>query len=109
MSEAEIKKQVEYYLGDANLSKDEFFREMIEKHKEGYLSFEVIMKCNKVKKMGLKSVKELADACKGSDLIEVSKDGKMVRRAKNKALPEKTGNLRKRDAKAEDKKVAKES
>ena len=109
MSAAEIKKQVEYYLSDGNLSKDEFFRDMIEKHKEGYLSFEVIMKCNKVKKMGIKSVKELAEACKNSDAIEVSKDGKMVRRANNKALPEKTGNLRKRDAKAEEKKVSKEA
>ena len=29
MSKAEIQKQVEYYMGDVNLSKDEFFRDLI--------------------------------------------------------------------------------
>jgi len=29
MSSAEIKKQIEYYLGDTNLEKDDFFREQV--------------------------------------------------------------------------------
>ena len=57
MSTAEIKKQVEYYMGDLNLSKDDFFRDLIQKDKDGYLPFSAILKCNKVKKMGITSVK----------------------------------------------------
>jgi hypothetical protein len=33
MSETEIKKQIEYYLSDANLQKDDFFRELISTNK----------------------------------------------------------------------------
>lgn len=53
MTDAEIKKQVEYYLSDVNLQKDDFFRTQIKSNKEGYLNFECILKCNKVKKMGV--------------------------------------------------------
>ena len=53
MTDAEIKKQVEYYMGDLNLSKDDFFRTQIKSNKDGYLNFECILKCNKVKKMGV--------------------------------------------------------
>jgi len=35
------------------LSRDEFFRELIETNKEGYLPFDNILKCNKIKKMGV--------------------------------------------------------
>lgn len=37
---ADTKKQMEYYLGDQNLSKDDFFRNMITEDKEGYILFE---------------------------------------------------------------------
>ena len=53
MTDAEIKKQVEYYMSDLNLSKDDFFRTQIKSNKDGYLNFECILKCNKVKKMGV--------------------------------------------------------
>jgi hypothetical protein len=53
MTDAEIKKQVEYYMSDINLSKDDFFRTQIKSNKDGYLNFECILKCNKVKKMGV--------------------------------------------------------
>jgi hypothetical protein len=56
-NQAEIQKQVEYYLGDANLSKDEFFRDLISNDKEGYLPFSALLKCNKIKKMGITSEK----------------------------------------------------
>jgi hypothetical protein len=57
MSKAEIKKQVEYYLGDSNLSKDDFFRNLISKNAAGYLDLSTILKCNKIKKLGVTSTK----------------------------------------------------
>ena len=55
MTDAEVKKQVEYYLSDINLQKDDFFRTQIKSNKDGYLNLECILKCNKVKKMGVLS------------------------------------------------------
>ena len=51
---ADIKKQMEYYLGDLNLSKDDFFRDKILEDKaDGYVNLEVFQKCNAIKKMNL--------------------------------------------------------
>ena len=52
-SMAEIKKQMEYYMSDANLERDDFFREKITSNKGGYVSISLFMNCNKVKKMGI--------------------------------------------------------
>jgi hypothetical protein len=103
MSKADIKKQMEYYLGDANLSKDDFFREKIQSGKDGYVELEVFQKCNNIKKLNLK-IEDIVAACADSKLLEVSKDKKMIRRVGNKELPEKTGSLKKRDTKANAKK-----
>lgn len=56
MTTAEIQKQVEYYLGDLNLAKDDFFRELIEANSDGYIDISVILKCNKVKKLGVNKI-----------------------------------------------------
>ena len=51
--ECPIKRQMEYYLSDANLKSDGFFREHIQKDtKEGWLSLDLVLKCNNVKKQG---------------------------------------------------------
>jgi hypothetical protein len=101
---AEIKKQMEYYLGDLNLAKDDFFREKILEDKaDGFVSLEVFQKCNNIKKMSL-SIEDIANACADSKLVEISEDKKKIRRTANKALPEKTGTLKKREAKASAKK-----
>ena len=52
-SMAEIKKQMEYYMGDTNLERDDFFREKITSNKSGYVSISLFMNCNNVKKMGI--------------------------------------------------------
>jgi len=101
-SKAEIQKQIEYYLGDSNLAKDDFFRDKIKEHKDGYVKFEVFLNCNKIKKMGL-DITKMKEACVGSTDVELSKDGVMVRRIDNKELPAQTGTTKKRDAKAQSK------
>lgn len=101
---ADIKKQMEYYLGDLNLSKDDFFRDKIMEDKaDGYVDLEVFQKCNAIKKMNL-TIDDIAKACADSKTLELSKDKKKIRRAANQALPEKTGTLKKRDNKAQAKK-----
>jgi len=69
------------------LQKDDFFRTQIKSNKDGYLNFECILKCNKVKKMGVLTSAQLSEACTDSKLVEMSKDMKSVRRTANKALP----------------------
>ena len=94
---------MEYYLGDVNLSKDDFFRNKIGEDKDGYISLDVFQKCNNIKKLAV-SNEDIAKACKDSKQVEVSADGSKIRRTGNKELPEKTGSLRKREAKASAKK-----
>lgn len=104
--DAEIKKQIEYYLGDKNLEKDDFFRDKITAGKSGYIDLKLFLNCNKIKKMGI-DVKMIVEACSDSKEVEISKDKKMIRRSNNKELPTKSGSLKKRDAKAAEKEESK--
>jgi len=70
-SDASIKKQIEYYMSDANLARDRFFREQIEADKEGWVLISHFLNCNKVKSMGI-SQAQIADACADSTDIDVS-------------------------------------
>ena len=112
-STADIKKQIEYYLSDSNLSHDRYFHDKIESNPEGWLDIAEILNCNKIKKMKI-TEKQIADSINAgaSELVEVSADGKRVRRLGQKALPELTkkgeDGLRKRDAKAAGKEEEKE-
>lgn len=71
-SKEDIRKQLEYYLSDENLSQDEFFHEQISKDAAGYLSLHLILKCNKIRKQNITDEKVLADAAEGSLLIELN-------------------------------------
>lgn len=98
VTDATVKKQIEYYLSDSNLSRDKFFREQITTDKEGWVSIAHFLNCNKVKAMGISS-ERIADSCADSTAIEVSKDKTKVRRKNNTPLPA-LNTERKRDAKA---------
>ena len=99
VSDAAIMKQIEYYMSDANLSRDKFFREQIETDKEGWVSIAHFLNCNKVKSMGISS-EQIAEACKDSGAVDVNGDKNKIRRKDNAALPE-LNTERKRDAKAQ--------
>ena len=94
-----IKTQIEYYLSDTNLVKDKFFREQIQTDKEGYIAVSHFLNCNNVKNAKWTS-EDILKACADSTQLEI-KD-QTVRRAGNKALPEKVD--KKREQKAEGKK-----
>lgn len=96
LTKAEIKKQMEFWLGDENLARDEFFRGKITENSEGYIALDLFLNCNKFKKAEM-DVKQMAEGIKGSTLVELKKDGKMVRRTDNKELP---ALVKKRDGKA---------
>ncbi|CDW75697.1 lupus la [Stylonychia lemnae] len=103
-NQAEIKKQVEFYLSDKNLANDSFFHSKISGNVEHWLDIADILNCNKIKRMGIKEA-EIAASLKSSSEVEVSEDGKKVRRVGKKALPElihKEGQ-KKRDVKAQSK------
>ncbi|CAD8098012.1 unnamed protein product [Paramecium sonneborni] len=87
MSIEEIKRQVEYYLSDKNLSQDEFFSKQISQSQDGYLQLQFILKCNKVKQMKI-TQEQLIEAIKTSTEVELSPDQTSVRRLNNKPLPE---------------------
>jgi len=38
MQKQELKKQMEYYMGDKNLARDDFFRDKIKANKNGYIT-----------------------------------------------------------------------
>ena len=46
----DIKIQMEYYLSDENLKKDQFFHQKILSNSEGYIDLDYFLKCNKVNK-----------------------------------------------------------
>lgn len=46
-----IRKQIEYYLGDANLKKDKFFCNLLSEGSKGYVDIKVFLKCNKIKEL----------------------------------------------------------
>ena len=70
---ADLRKQIEYYLGDTNLAKDDFFRDLISGGKDGYVDIAAFLKCNKVKKMNA-STQMIAEAVASSELLELNED-----------------------------------
>ena len=100
-TDAMIKKQIEYYLSDSNLSRDRFFREQIETDKAGWVDIAHFLNCNKVKNMGISS-ERIADSCVESTAVEVNSEKTKIRRKDNAPLPE-ASTERRRDAKAQGK------
>ena len=76
---AALKKQIEYYLSDANLKHDKFFHTKISENAEGWLAFEHILACNKVKVLTTKN-DDIVTALKESAELETNENGDAVRR-----------------------------
>jgi len=79
-----VRLQVEYYLSNENLARDQVFRkEMIRNH--GWLSMNSLRQCNQIKRMGANK-EHILSALVRSDL-EVAPDASAVRRSGNAPLP----------------------
>ena len=83
----DIKNQMEYYLSDENLKKDQFFHQKITSDSEGYIDLDYFLKCNKVKNAGW-TKEELKEGINESKELELDETKERVRRINNKELPE---------------------
>ena len=83
----DIKNQMEYYLSDENLKKDQFFHQKITSDSEGYIDLDYFLKCNKVKNAGW-TKEELKEGINESKELELDNTTEKVRRINNKELPE---------------------
>eukprot|EP00746_Dinoflagellata_sp_MGD_P016643 gnl/MRDRNA2_/MRDRNA2_137698_c0_seq1.p1 gnl/MRDRNA2_/MRDRNA2_137698_c0~~gnl/MRDRNA2_/MRDRNA2_137698_c0_seq1.p1 ORF type:complete len:518 (-),score=139.62 gnl/MRDRNA2_/MRDRNA2_137698_c0_seq1:7-1560(-) len=82
-----LRKQVEYYLSDKNLTHDKFFHEKISSNPEGWLDLNLILSCAKMKKM-LATKETVLAALVGSEIeIMIEEDGTAIRRPGNRPLP----------------------
>jgi len=106
LAQAELKKQVEFYLSDKNLTIDKFFNEKLSEGKDGWMDLSLILNCNKVKQLKLKNgAADVAEAIKDSTEVELSADNNKIRRKGGKSVPELA---KKRDSKAAEKDDKKE-
>ena len=87
-TELKVIRQIEYYFGDYNLTRDKFLKDTI-KADEGWVSMETMLKfqrlsqiCNDAKVI-LASIKKST-----SGLMEVDEENSKIRRCPAKALPE---------------------
>ncbi|XP_033611888.1 la-related protein 7 isoform X2 [Fukomys damarensis] len=78
---ADIAKQVDFWFGDANLHKDRFLREQIEKSRDGYVDISLLVSFNKMKKLTTDG-KLIARALKSSSVVELDVEGTRIRRRK---------------------------
>ncbi|XP_052590176.1 la-related protein 7-like [Peromyscus californicus insignis] len=78
---ADIAKQVDFWFGDANLHKDRFLREQIEKSRDGYVDISLLVSFNKMKKLTTDG-KLIARALKSSSVVELNLEGTKIRRKK---------------------------
>lgn len=76
---ADITKQVDFWFGDANLHKDRFLREQIEKSRDGYVDISLLVSFNKMKKLTTDK-KLIARALKSSTVVELDLEGTRIRR-----------------------------
>lgn len=81
-----IKEQIEYYLSDENLRKDEYFHNLITKSKNGYINLNILLRCNKIKNNGWQK-QDIVEGIKLSTEIELDENNEKVRRKDNKPLP----------------------
>ncbi|KNH07294.1 RNA binding protein La-like protein [Perkinsela sp. CCAP 1560/4] len=76
---AQIRKQVEFYFCDANLSRDTFMKEKIAENREGSVSISCLLTFRKLATLTT-DVEVVAAALKESKPLEVSPDGLSVKR-----------------------------
>ncbi|EDW77371.1 uncharacterized protein Dwil_GK18125 [Drosophila willistoni] len=89
--ERAIIRQVEYYFGDANLNRDKFLREQIEKSEggEGWVPLSVLITFKRLAALTT-DFQEIIDALNKSSegLLQVSEDKEKLRRHPERPIPE---------------------
>ena len=76
-----IKRQIEYYFSESNFQRDKFLMAEVAKSEEGWVALSVIASFNKIRQLvPTADVAVIAAALKDSEMLDVSEDGKSVRR-----------------------------
>jgi len=83
---SEIQKQVEYYLSDENLKRDEFFYNIIKESPNATVPVDTLLNCNKLKKLGA-TKENVVEALAKSDKLKIV-DASGVKRSSETDLPE---------------------
>ncbi|XP_053386456.1 lupus La protein-like [Mercenaria mercenaria] len=86
--EKKVIRQVEYYFGDCNLPRDRFLQEQV-KQDDGWVPLEIMLNFNRLKQI-TEDTAVIAESLRKSTsgLIEVSEDGKKIRRNPDQPIPE---------------------
>lgn len=89
--EKKIIRQVEYYFGDANLSRDRFLQSKIKEDEGGWVPLEIMIRFNRLKTLTEDFEEITAALAKStSGLLEVSEDKLKIRRSSDKPIPNDT-------------------
>lgn len=74
-----IRDQMEFYFSDANLRKDRYMNELVQKDKERYVDLEVFLTFHKIRALTA-DVKDIGGAIATSELLQMDEERKRVRR-----------------------------
>lgn len=86
--EQKIIRQIEYYFGDHNLPRDKFLQEKVVED-EGWVTLECLTTFNRLKILSPDHEVIVAAVRKSkNEIVEVSEDGKKIRRLPTKVVPE---------------------
>ena len=83
--EWKLTKLIEYLLSDTNLERDEKFKGLIKAHKQGYVDLKNFLDDKQINDQGIK-IEQIARVIKYSNHLDLSADGKSVRRARNQPI-----------------------
>ena len=87
-TDSKIIRQVEYYFGDYNLSRDKFLKDII-KIDEGWVPMETMIKFQRLAKLSTDSKVILSSLKKSeSGLMEIDEEKEKIRRCPSKPLPD---------------------
>src|SRR5262249_3326490 len=75
--EETVRKQIEYYFSDSNMPTAKYLLGLLKE--DGWVDVGELLKVTKVGTLSLEPA-SIADACRGSTSVEVSDDGRRVRR-----------------------------
>lgn len=104
-----IREQVEYYLSDRNLGRDNYFRDLVEADLHGWISADPhILQCPKIQQLSVGS-QELAEVLQASEVleVEVNLEAPWICRVRRKHLYRREDGKTTRQSKCEGKGTAK--
>lgn len=79
---SDLMKQCEFYMSDENLKHDPFFHNKITASENGFIPVEILLNCNKIKKLTNK-LENVVEAISKSSKLELDSNKKLFKRKSN--------------------------